>query len=154
MTNSEHNTTRSGQARRDDVYRDLFTTNTGDGAGPDSSLFESDAQGNLVQPPSVSEGWPAIGHTITAADIDRLPALPGESLVGEQKPAGTTEHGQSNSRDHRSANSAAGSAVAQSSLPDDYKGPRHSVTIRQDERHRSTWWRWVQDSTTEWNEWE
>jgi hypothetical protein len=125
MTNSEdNNTTHSGQVRGDDVYEELYTSNTGDGAGLNSTPFEFDALGNLVvDPPSVSGGGTAIGHTITKAYIDRLPAFPGESLVGEQKPAGTPEHGQSDSRNSRSAKSAAGSTVARSSLPDNYEAP-------------------------------
>jgi hypothetical protein len=125
MTNSEDNTTtHSGQVSEEDVYEDLFTSNTGDGAGPNSTPFEFDALGNLVvDPPSVSGDGTAIGHTITKADLDRLPAFPGESLVGEQKLARTTEHGQSGSGDHRSANSPAGSTVARSSLPKDYEAP-------------------------------
>jgi hypothetical protein len=125
MTNSEDNTTtHSGQVSGEDVYEDLFTSNTGDGAGPNSTPFEFDALGNLVvDPPSVPGDGTTIGHTITKADLDRLPAFPGESLVGEQKLARTTEHRQSDSGDHRSANSAAGSIVARSSLPKDYEAP-------------------------------
>jgi len=124
MTNHEDYTTQgSRQAGEGGVhgYDAFLATHTGDGAGPNSPLFEFDAQDNLAGPTSASEGGTATQPTIGGAYLDGFPPVKGENPFHKQKKARSTAPGTSNSK--TPVQSVTESTGAGSLLPHDYERP-------------------------------